>query len=725
MNCLSKTKLAGSCLTAAVLLVWPSDAMAQKAVLVAPSPSVLTNVVQVKRLSSREAERHHPVRLRGVVTYFEWNPDWQLFTANLQDETGGISFSPGRTVAEALKLKPGQLVEIEGISAQGLFAPEVRGTVKFGSAVRAKVIGAGSEPEPQALTPEQMANPFNQDEWVEVKGVVRRVTSRTGPKASGRIMVDFSTASGTFRAIVPTQTLPINAPTNLVGAAVTVRGVFAGIYNEKRRIVGAHIMVSSLNHIIVEEAGADAAFKRPLLTASSLMQFRPDMASRVHVSGVVTLFEPGSHLYLRDNTGPLRIETPEMSFFRPGDRVEVVGFPAFSDGAPLLLNAFVKKTGGSPPPKPKSITVAQASSGEFDGELVRLDGVLLDQLNRPENVILMLQSGDTVFSAHFAEGAAKTNAPSLMLDSWVQISGVCLNQFRYSPEPRPKPPQWRPVSFHVVLRSPRDVVLLREPPWWTPERVLWATGLLAAAVFVVLVWVAVLRRQVMAQTHVIQEKVQHEVLMEERSRIARDLHDTLEQQLALIGVQIDSSLARLAEAPSLARKSLELALAVVRHTHEEARRSVWDLRSVALEQSGLAEALRQLAAADDVTQHKVQVTTHGEPRRLPAMVETNLLRIAQEAVTNAIKHSGAPRIEVNLDYGPCEVTLRVRDNGRGFDPEKVMPATSGRFGLMGMRERAEKMNAVFALSSQPGQATEVAVTVPLANGATENATPTP
>ncbi|MBI5686831.1 MAG: sensor histidine kinase [Verrucomicrobia bacterium] len=724
MNWLSKTKWAASCLTAVSLLAWPSDSPAQSALAPPPVLSVLTNVVQVKRLSTKEAERHHPVRLRGVVTYFEWNPDWQLYTAILQDETGGISFSPGRTAADALKLKPGNLVEIEGISAQGQFAPEVRGTGKFGSAVRAKVLGPAPELEPQALTPEQMANPFNQDEWVEVKGVVRRVTSRAGPKASGRVMVDFSTASGTFRAIVPTQTAPINAPTNLVGAAVSVRGVFAGIYNEKRRIVGAHLMVSSLSHIIVEEAGADAAFKMPLLTASSLMQFRPDMSSRVHVSGVVTLFEPGSHLYLRDNTGALRIETPETSFFRPGDRVEVVGFPAFSDGAPLLLNAFLKKTGSGPPPKPKTITIAQASSGEFDGELVRLDGVLLDQLKRPENVILMLQSGDTVFSAHFAEGAAKTNAPSLMLDSWVQISGVCLNQFRYSPEPRPKPPQWRPVSFHVVLRSPRDVTLLREPPWWTPERIVWGMGLLAAAIFVVLAWVVVLRRQVTAQTRVIQQKVQREVLMDERSRIARDLHDTLEQQLALIGVQIDSSLARLAEAPALARKSLELALAVVRHTHEEARRSVWDLRSVALEQGGVAEALRQLAAADDDAQHKVRITTRGEPRRLPVLVETNLMRIAQEAVTNAIKHSGGSRIEVSLDYGSREVTLRVRDDGRGFDPEKVMPASSGRFGLMGMRERAEKMNAVFALSSQPGQATEIAVTVPLTNGATENTTPT-
>lgn len=722
MNWLSKIKLTGSCLTAVSLLAWPSDSPAQGAALAVPTLSVLTNVVQVKRLSQREAERHHPVRLRGVVTYFEWNPDWQLFTANLQDETGGISFSPGQTAADALKLKPGQLVEIEGVSAQGSFAPEVRGPGKFGSPVRAKVLGAAPDPEPQVLTPEEMANPFNQDEWIEVKGVVRRVTARAGPKAKGRIMVDFSTASGTFRAMMPTQTTPIQTPSYLVGAVVTVRGVFAGIY-QKRRIVGAHLMVSSLDHIIVDEAGADAAFKLPRLTASSLMQFRPDMASRVHVNGVVTLFEPGSHLYLRDNTGALRIETPETSPFRPGDRVDAVGFPAFSDGAPLLLNAFVKKTGGGPPPQPRSISVTQASSGEFDGDLVRLDGVLLDQLKRPENVILMLQSGDTVFSAHFAEGQANTNAPSLMLDSWVQISGVCLNQFRYSPEPRPKPPQWRPVSFHVVLRSPRDVVLLREPPWWTPERILWGMCLLAASIFVVLAWGVSLRRQVAGQTRVIQQKIQREVLMEERSRIARDLHDTLEQQLALIGVQIDSSLARLAESPDLVRKSLELALAVVRHTHEEARRSVWDLRSVALEQGGLGVALRQLAADDNATQRKVEFTTTGQTRRLPALVETNLMRIAQEAVTNAIKHSDGSHVEVNLDYGQREITLRVRDNGRGFDPEKVMPASSGRFGLMGMRERAEKMNAVFSLSSQPGQATEIKVVVPLPDSTMENANP--
>jgi signal transduction histidine kinase len=281
------------------------------------------------------------------------------------------------------------------------------------------------------------------------------------------------------------------------------------------------------------------------------------------------------------------------------------------------------------------------------------------------------------------------------------------------------------MSFHLVLRGPRDVVLLREPPWWTPERILWAMALLAATILVVLVWAALLRRQVAAQTRVIQQKVEREVVMEERSRIARDLHDTLEQQLALIGVQIDSSLARLAESPELVRKSLELALAVVRHTHEEARRSVWDLRSVALEQGGLVEASRQLATADDAARQKVEVTTSGDVRRLPVVVETNLLRIAQEAVTNAIKHSGASRIEVHLDYGERDVMLRVRDNGCGFDVEKVLATSSRRFGLMGMRERAEKMNAAFSLSSQPGQATEVRVTVPLSDGATEKPAQTP
>ena len=720
VNGLSKTMMAGCSLAVVALLLFPSDLPAQGVSFATASLPVLTNVVQVKQLSPTEAERRHPVRLRGVVTYFEWKPEWQLYTAILQDDTGGVSFSPGRTLGpDTLKLKLGQRVEIEGVSAQGQFAPEVRGPGKFGAAVRAKVLGVAPEPEPLVLTPEQMANPSNQDEWVELKGVVRRVTTRSGPKAIGRIMVDFSTASGTFRAIAPTQTAPINAPTNLVGAAVTVHGVFAGIYNEKRRIVGAHIMVPTLNHIIVDEAGADAAFNLPLRTASALMQFRPDTASRVHVSGVVTLFDPGSHLYLRDNTGALRIETPETKPLRAGDRVEVVGFPAFSDGAPLLLNAFVKKTIAGRPPKPKNVTVTQARSGEFDGDLVRLDGLLLDQLTRPENVILMLQNGDTVFSAHFTEGATLTNMPSRPLGSWVQISGVCLNQFRYSPEPRPKPPQWRPVSFNIVLRGPSDVVLLREPPWWTPVRILWGMSLLAAAILVALVWVVLLRRQVAAQMRVIQQKIEREVTMEERSRIARDLHDTLEQQLALIGVQIDSSLSRLAETPQLVRKSLELALAVVRHTHEEARRSVWDLRSVALEQGGLVDALRQLAVPGDAMRREVEITTSGEARRLPALVETNLLRIAQEAVTNAIKHSGASHIEIHLDYGKREVTLRVRDDGCGFDVEKVVAISSGRFGLMGMRERAEKMNAALALSSQPGQATEIKVTVPLSDSVVE------
>ncbi len=144
----------------------------------------------------------------------------------------------------------------------------------------------------------------------------------------------------------------------------------------------------------------------------------------------------------------------------------------------------------------------------------------------------------------------------------------------------------------------------------------------------------------------------------------------------------------------------------------EARRSVWDLRSHLLENSNLPTALSEVAklmAAS--TRVRISVETSGLQHKLPMQVENHLLRIAQEAVANALKHSHATRIEVTLAYEPDKVRLRVTDDGIGFVPDKSTAVYGGHFGLLDMSERTEKISGVFSLSSLPGQGTEITVEV--------------
>ena len=162
----------------------------------------------------------------------------------------------------------------------------------------------------------------------------------------------------------------------------------------------------------------------------------------------------------------------------------------------------------------------------------------------------------------------------------------------------------------------------------------------------------------------------------------------------------------------LFRSHLNLALSMVRHSLVEARRSVMNLRSAALEScdlaSALAETARQMMADRSVD---VNVQTSGPPRMLSPKVEDNLLRVGQEAVTNSLKHSQATQIRIVLDYQPTFVRLSVHDNGQGFEPNGLMAANGSHFGLIGMRERAKQIGGKLEIRSRPGAGTDVVLEI--------------
>ena len=209
------------------------------------------------------------------------------------------------------------------------------------------------------------------------------------------------------------------------------------------------------------------------------------------------------------------------------------------------------------------------------------------------------------------------------------------------------------------------------------------------------------------------EQGKQSAVLEERNRMARDIHDTLAQGFTGIIVQLeaaedifrenaDGASAHILRAKSLARESLA-----------EARRSVWALRPRVLEASDLAGALRHLAnELIKGTRMEVKFSAWGAARRLPPETENNLLRIGQEALTNVLKHAQASMVGVELAFEEERVQLSIFDDGQGFDPEVK---TTGRgFGLVSMRERARAIGGELTLLSRAGGGTQVLVAVPLA-----------
>ena len=231
---------------------------------------------------------------------------------------------------------------------------------------------------------------------------------------------------------------------------------------------------------------------------------------------------------------------------------------------------------------------------------------------------------------------------------------------------------------------------------------------------VVVVWMLVVRQRFKSQVRMLREKLQRGAVLEERNRIARELHDTLEQDLAGITLHLDLAADCFTQAPEQARHALDTARCMSRRSMVEARRSVWDLRSHLLEKGTLGSALAHaVEPLYNRSSAKVEMRVLGKVIRLDPTVEMNALRIGQEAVANALKHAGARRIQVALTYGVNTLGLSVTDDGCGFDEKTAAFSSGGHFGLLDMKERAQLVGSKLKILSQPGHGTSVEIEIPL------------
>jgi ligand-binding sensor domain-containing protein/signal transduction histidine kinase len=203
-------------------------------------------------------------------------------------------------------------------------------------------------------------------------------------------------------------------------------------------------------------------------------------------------------------------------------------------------------------------------------------------------------------------------------------------------------------------------------------------------------------------------------VLAERSRIAHEWHDTLLAGFSAISWQLDETLSRLKEMPERASETVEVARKMVHHYRGEARRVIWDLREDKPESESLSDAissaLRELLQGRDI---QWAVVVKGEQASLPEDLERNVLRICQEASTNALRHGQPGRIDVRLEYSADTLKASIQDDGTGFEPSRFVGVPSSHFGLAVMRERARRFGGQLRLESQPGNGTIVEASIPL------------
>jgi signal transduction histidine kinase len=653
---------------------------------VAPAESVLTSAAEVRALSPEEAAKAHPVKIRGFVPFV--HPEGRALF--LHDGTSGVFVeqpAEGDLVWPAI----GDRLEITGVTGEGLFAPVVRGI--DGGAPGIAVLGHGDLPEPRRVGPDELERPDLDCEWVEVDARVREVLMN-----SGQMVLECQTGVCEFHVLVEGPLPPESVPWDLAESRVRIRGVAATIFNTGRQMTRRFLRVNSLADVIRLDPPGRTAEPR-LVRADELFRFTgagPD--ELVRVRGMVTLAIPGSGLFLRTDGGGLWVQTAQPLETVPGSIVEADGWPRVERMKPILRARSARVTGKGEVPRPLKFDGREVLHAQHQAEFVSLEAELLDVFRGEDGTTLELRDRATVFRGLL--GSRDGDMPELVPGSRVRVNGIVQISSAGAFAPLQEEDK-----LLLRLRSPADVEVLSLPPWWTTPRVVMASAAIIAGLLAIYARNRTKRRR----KHEAQRR-EFEAVLAERGRFAREIHDSLAQGLTSISLQLECVRDEVIAEPDKARAHLETARLLVRDSLREARRTVWNLRPLALGEADLATALQRFA--HDLTRDsKIGCSQgiEGTPRPLPADHENALLRIGQEALTNAVRHSRPNKIVVCLRFGTDWVTLAVRDDGCGFD---VAGRAGKGYGLTGMHERVAALGGSLSIDSMPGEGTEVSATLP-------------
>lgn len=657
----------------------------------------LRTAAAVQALALEEACRHRDVHLTGVVT-FVWNTRTTEFT--VQDETGAVWCPPillpgGCTV--------GTKVEIEGRTELGGLGPIVQ-------AEFVRPLGPGTLPPARPATFEELLTAQLHGLRVEIAGVVRG--QRVNPEFGlGWLALELAVGGGRLTVNV---THEITGHPELVDARVRVRGVNLHSLDPHQQSFVPMIYAHTLADVEVLRPADPRPFHQPVVPLDRVMRHGGVAAAghRVRVRGTVTVVRRGGSFFLQDATRGIQVFLREPPWPAPGEGVEVVGFPEPGAYSPVLRDAEWRPTGAAGQPVP--LEVAPAEALRHDARLISVTGRVLDIGGGDNEVVLTLADGAQGFRAH-VPGADRR---AWTAGSQLAVTGVCSVEIG----------DWeslvtrrQPQGFVLFANGPGDVRVVRAAPFWTLRRVIPLLVGLGAMLGLALgvIWLRG-RRQLREAAHAREAaRAQFAAVLAERTRMAREIHDTLTQGLASISAQLEVLASRLRDLPTELRRHLDMARDLARTNLQEARRTVWNLRSATLEEHGLPAAMerlgRQLTKGASLTggaDWSFGFELEGPVRSLPGDVENNLLRIGQEAVTNAVRHSGGRHLRVKLSYHREGVSLVVSDDGRGFAPTPPAPDRAGGVGLPGIRERAEAMHARLELHSAPGQGTRWEIHVP-------------
>ena len=669
---------------AAVVLLAALGPQLYRHTAAAAGPEPLTTAAAIARSVIAETDEPPPVSLEAVVTHRD-----AAGTIFLEDATGSTFISGGTT---SPRFARGERVRVEGVVHRGLFINGIRPS-------QIEPLAAGPPPDPRPITPQIMAAGTLHYAWVSLEGVGRALRRTGEDTATLLVNVAGSIVEARFE----------RAPTDddaaaWIGARLRLAGIAAGDINDRRQLIRPYLLVPHRADVAVLEPAPVDPFSLPKTAFLELGRGELHEGLQV-VSGIAAAPPRDRRLFLTDGEKSLCVLLDERTAAAAtsivaGDHVEAVGFAEAGPFATRMAEARVRGTASGDPVPPRRPS-ADELRASCDAQLIQVEMAVIEREDRAEGTRLVADLDGISIQVN----SPGQLSPEIVPTATIRVTAPCLvtttrnNQYTL-----------QAAGYVLYSTTSSDVVLIASPPWWNVRRLAIALAASLTAGGVGLAWVVLLRRQVRQQLGVIEQKIQSEAVAEERRRIAREFHDSLEQDLAGLALRIDSAAGSIRD--SDARSVMERQREILARLQDETRQYVWDLREPARLQGSLADRTEvMIADLRELTATPIELSTTGPLPEFPPETTHHLLRMLREAVNNAAHHARAGRIIVALRTEARGLRATVTDDGDGFDASND-GSMAGHFGFRGLTERAIRIGAKVTVESRPGAGTAVTICLP-------------
>ena len=605
--------------------------------------------------------------------------------------------------AAAARLQPGDVIAVSGHTVTALPAADTVHADDW------RVIGRGEPADPIVITPTDLQSGGHDDKLVILRGTVTDAFADDIDARYFWMSVSDGTNTSYVSINISAEANPHERTQQLVGAYIEVPVcVCRDSKNSYRRKLGRNAMAFSLDEVRVLDPPPADPF---------------DILGRQRYCGQVLVTWQGCHalLRLKDTAEYCRVEFAEGTLPKIGDFIEVSGIPMtdfYCDNlACAVWRPAAEWTVRTAPAKeivPQDILASSCGMRSepgiyplYNGNLVRLTGFVIAAAGAG-SVLKMVCEGQVV---PVDISSAPDLGSQLEPGCEVAVCGICLLDVPNWTHGGPFP---RIAGFTLVVRKADEVTILARPPWWTPPRFLIALGVLAAVIILILAWNASLRLLVTRRSRQLvrepTEKLGAELRIDERTRLAAELHDSVAQNLSSVSMQLDAVQMAAHNLAEPFRDALDLASKTLLSCRQELRNCLWDLRSQALDEPDLGTAVLKT-----LKPHLCGATLHvrfNVSRRLVSdQTAHTVLRILRELVANAIRHGHAKNLTVIGYLNGRLLKFSLADDGIGFDPLRVAGVESGHFGLSGIRDRINKLHGSFEIRSEPGRGTKAVITL--------------